>query len=125
MKLSVDDFSLTFGQSPEELILLYDREQNVNVTDLDNVQIMTKSSWEAKRFGSRPSEEQMTAVQSLRGRGSWCFRESVHHHSNQWNMIQKFKGKRQEGRVESLQRSKEQNQPQTMKKHALSTEVTR
>lgn len=42
LKLSVDGFSLTFGQSPKELIFLYNKEQNVNVINLENVQIMTK-----------------------------------------------------------------------------------
>lgn len=118
LKLSVDGFSLTFGQSPKELIFLYNKKQNVNVINLENVQIMTKRDKVIWALLFRRAEWQVHNLWG-RGAGSWCFRESVHHHSNQWNMIKEFRGKSQEGREERLQRSKEQNQPETMKKHAL------
>lgn len=53
LKLSLDVFSLTSGQSPKELIALYEREQNVNVIHFDHGQRMAKKSSDlVKRFAA-------------------------------------------------------------------------
>lgn len=44
LRLSVDGFNPTFGQSPKEFISLYNREQSINVINLGPIQIRAKSS---------------------------------------------------------------------------------
>lgn len=71
LKLAVDGFSLTFGQSQKELLYMIENKM-YKLYKFDHVQMMVKKKiflkQEVKQFGPGPLEEQMTSAQPLRGK---------------------------------------------------------